>query len=121
MANQPPICGAANIEKSFSSMTGIIEMMRHDISHIDVVSDRIYAAMDLSWIIKGDPDKELLTGKAIAVAFKNAKAERMHRSVITQFSIFTSIRRFTYTLYDRYEIYLDMSHVAAKIAQARNS
>ncbi|KAM0816618.1 putative SnoaL-like domain-containing protein [Seiridium cardinale] len=67
-ANTPKLEGLAAIRKYFEAIWPNLESMHHEIDIFDLVgNDKIYQSCHISWRVKADPERELVTVPAMAV------------------------------------------------------
>jgi hypothetical protein len=61
----------------FKQQFGLLDMMKHEIGHIDVLPDRIYQYASISYKVKGDTEVIRIPG--LAVFHKTPEERKMRR------------------------------------------
>ncbi|PLB48409.1 NTF2-like protein [Aspergillus steynii IBT 23096] len=74
---QPPIKGHAQIIAFFERQFQILASMKHTIGHVDVAEDRVYQEADIEYVLKGDPEGQVIKVQGMAVFGKGVHDERM--------------------------------------------
>jgi ketosteroid isomerase-like protein len=75
--NNPLIQGRQNLIDMFKTQFGLLDMMKHDIGHIDVLPDRIYQYAQISYKVKGDT--EVISIPGLAVFHKKPEERKIRR------------------------------------------
>jgi ketosteroid isomerase-like protein len=75
--NNPLIQGRQNLIDMFKTQFGLLDMMKHDIEHIDVLPDRIYQYAQISYKVKGD--SEVISIPGLGVFHKKPEERKMRR------------------------------------------
>ncbi|KAI1638057.1 hypothetical protein F4809DRAFT_279420 [Biscogniauxia mediterranea] len=66
-SNMPLMEGLDALRSFFVSTWDKLEMMHHGIGDFDLVGDKIYHPCNITWKVKGDPEKETIVVPAFAV------------------------------------------------------
>ncbi len=75
--NNSSIQGHQNLIETFKSQFDRLDMMKHEIGHIDVLPDRIYQYAHISYRVKGDP--EIIRIPGLAVFHKTPEEQKIRR------------------------------------------
>jgi len=75
--NHPLIQGHQNLIDLFKSQFARLDMIKHEIEHIDVLPDRIYQYAHVSYKIKGD--NEVIKIPGLAVFHKTPEERKIRR------------------------------------------
>lgn len=75
--NYPIIQSQKDLIKLFKDQFSRLDMMKHEIGHIDVLPDRIYQYANISYKIKGD--NEVIKIPGLAVFHKTPEEQKIRR------------------------------------------
>ncbi|KAI5840881.1 hypothetical protein BZA05DRAFT_407259 [Tricharina praecox] len=75
--NLPPVSGRENILAMFTQTFAALDSMEHEVVHFDIVpgTGRVYQAADITYVVKGDPKREVFTVRGLAVCDWPEEAE----------------------------------------------
>lgn len=75
--NNSLIQGHEDLINMFKSQFALLDMMKHEVEHIDVLPDRIYQYAHISYKVKGD--SEVIKIPGLAVFHKTPEEEKIRR------------------------------------------
>lgn len=75
--DNPPCHGHAELLAFFNNQFPLLESMKHHITHVDVLPDRIYQEAEIHYVIKNDPEKKVIVVRGIAVFGKKPDEDRL--------------------------------------------
>ncbi|OOF94626.1 hypothetical protein ASPCADRAFT_208288 [Aspergillus carbonarius ITEM 5010] len=73
----PLLKGQEAIINFFKQQSTVLESMKHIIEHIDVLPDRIYQEASIEYVLKPDPEKNVVHINGIAIFGKRADEDKM--------------------------------------------
>ncbi|EIM89966.1 NTF2-like protein [Stereum hirsutum FP-91666 SS1] len=73
VGNNPTIQGRDNFLKLYAHQAHVLDLMKHDITHFDVVGDRIYHQTSITYKVKGDASGQTLNIPAISIVHRNGE------------------------------------------------
>ncbi|UJR12951.1 hypothetical protein I4U23_017125 [Adineta vaga] len=76
-ANNPPVKGHHNLIQNFKANFDQVDMLEHETEHVDVLPDRIYQTIYVSFKVKGDP--EVIRLRGLRVFHKTSEEQKMQR------------------------------------------
>lgn len=75
---QPTLKSHAAIIDFFTKQFTLLESMKHTIKHVGVLPDRIYQEASISYVVKGDPEKNPVEIQGLAVFGERTDEDRMN-------------------------------------------
>ncbi|KAH8689051.1 hypothetical protein BGW36DRAFT_391693 [Talaromyces proteolyticus] len=79
-AGVPVAKGHAEIEAFFSARFDELKSMKHTITNVDVLPDKIYHSATVSYVVKNDPEDRLIQVRALTVFGKTPGENKIRYS-----------------------------------------